>query len=324
MATTCGGPSVGVFTRFLIEPGASPYTWDSSSERYEVLAENFQRHGRLIGGQGITGKIYRLKSRVRQGGYYCYGQFTLNPSVGYFNTLLPYLVGTEGAGDTFTPGNCLNVFGALPWRDDDNDKAWEYKDGVVAGWELEARSPEFREQGAPDLLALTVHCIFKDETPPNAGSPVAWPSSEPSLPTGADYYPYIFQDCSGAVTLQSAVRSIYAMKLECWNRLKPRYSNSLTLSSILYAGKTVRLGLVLPYDATNDDLYNQSYVGAAASIRFTLGTAYTQFNLTNLKVPPESPYTKDEFEIYFENNGESYGDEATDTPEITVKNVLTT
>jgi hypothetical protein len=323
--TACNGPAVGVFTKVLFEPGASPHTFDSSSERYELAAdanpmENFQRHGRLVGTQGITGKIYRMKHRVRKGGYFVYGRIVMNPSPGHLITLLPYLVGSDSGGGIFMPGDCLNTFGALFDRD---GYTHEFRDGVVHRWILKGSGISFRETGTPDLLTLAIDCIFKtdvwDTTP--------WPVPEPNLKTTRAYTPYIFQDSDGQFEIQGNDREVYGFQLECINKIKPRWANSFTMSSLPYAGKIIKLKLHLPFDSNNDDLYEPSDDGAQCVIRFDLEnlgdtTTYTEISLTNLKVPEESPYADDEYDLTFESEGEAFGDVDTDTPEIVVTNIV--
>jgi hypothetical protein len=324
MATACGGPAVGVLSKILFAEGASPHTFGASSERYEILmdgdpAENFQRHGRLIGGQGITGKIYRIKQRVRKGGYFVFGRMIINPSNGAFSTLLKYLVGTDAGGGVFTPGNCLNPFGVLKYMD---SYTHEFKDGVVSRWILQGSGVSFKERGTPDLLTLAIDCIFKDDV----WNTTSWPASEPGLPTAANYTPYVFQDCSGQVVIEGSAREIYGFRIDCKNKIKPRWANSFAASSFVYAGKEVSLGLQFPFDATNDDLYEPTTAGAEATLTFDLGAIgseglYTEFKFTNLRIPERSPYVQDEFDITFENEGVAFGDGATEVPEILVTNI---
>ncbi len=321
-----GSPAVGVYGKMLIEPGTSPHTFDASSERYVIVtkgpaAENIQKHGRLIGGQGISGLVRKLSSRVRQGGYYCYGQFTINPSPGDFDTLLDYLVGDEST-DVWTAKDCPNPFGTLIYRD---KEAWEYKDCYVAGWVLEGRAPQYRERGEPDILTLTVHVIAKDE---NKGT--SWPSPEPSVPSGGEYYPYTFQDLDdgvyGGVTIGGVTREIYGFRLTYDNHLKVKYANSLTAQAIFSTGRTIKLDVYAPWDAANDNLYDMGYTGSAAQVKMgylesgLTNPHYTQFDLANLKVPPESPYIKDEEEVAFRINGITYG--TASAAEFTVTNVV--
>lgn len=325
MTTACGGPAVGVLTKVICEPGASPYVFDAASERYEFNpdpGENFQRHGRLIGGQGITGKMYRLKSRSRKGGYIVYGRIIMNPSAGYFSTLLKYLVGADVGGGVFKPGTCLETAG---WLFDRDSYRHEFKDGVCAHWVLQGRGISFKESGTPDLLRLAMDWVFKDDAWDTLAS--GWPDPEPPLPYSLAYTPYCFQDSDGQFTIEGADREVYGFSLEVTNKIKPRWANSFTMSSMPYAGKLIKLGLQLPFDANNDDLYEPTDNGAQCIIKFDLSevggaTTYTEISLTNLKIPEKSPYAADEFDLTFENEGEAFGDEASDTPEIVVTNVV--
>lgn len=319
-----GSPSVGVFSKLIIEPGSSPYTFNSASERYEILpggegAETLRKHGRIVGGQGITGHLYPLKERARFGGYYVYGTFRLNPSPGYFQTLLPYLVGSHVGGGVFEPNDCPNPFGAMVWRDLD---AWSLLDGKVDYWEIESRAPQFKETGEPDLLVLTVGAIFKTET-----WPASWPNPEPELPTGNEYAPYIIQDSDLNTTLVGAAREIMAFKLRYENNIKPLYVSSLSANALLPTGRKVTLETLHPWDSDHDDLYNQAFEGYAASLKFAYsdsgsgGATYsTQFDITNLKVPPESPFTRDRDEIPLYLRGTAYGDST--SKELTVTNTI--
>lgn len=301
-----GDPAVGVYGKLLLADGQSPYTWDETDTRLEILpdggpAENVQKHGRLVGGQGIWGDVYPLASRVRTGGSYIYGQFRLNPSPGYFDKLLPYLVGDEAA-DVFTPKNCLNWFGLLIYRDDHwAGTGWEIADCRVASWELTGRGPEFNERQTPDLLTLQVNVIAKTENPA-----VGWPASEPPLPEGEPYAPYIFQDADGEIVVNGSAREVYAFSLKYDTGLRVKYPNSLT-PKIYGTKRKISLGLVLPWDTNNDDLHDMSYIGAPAALKFVIGSYSTLFSIRNFKAPAESPFIKDENEVAFAVEGQAYG-----------------
>jgi len=316
MVACTGAPGVGAYGKLLIEPGDSPHTFDSSSERYEILpfrdaAEDLQKHGRLIGGQGITGLLYPLSTRTRDGGEYVYGRFSLNPSPGYLSTLLPYLVGDHAGDGIYNPNNCPNTFGALVHLDHTTK---ELKDGMVNRWFLYARAPEFREQGAPDLFVLTMECYFKSDA-----TGTSWPGTEPDFPEGESYYPYAFHDLdnsiNGSVLINSAQRKPLSLLMTYDNQLKLLYANSLTAHSIYSTGRKVTLDATFPYDSTHENLFDMSYVGAAATIKmgYLIGsnTYDTTFEITNFKAPPESPFIKDKNEVYFRVQGQAYGDAST-------------
>lgn len=325
-------PAVGVYGKLLLEPGNSPYTFDASSTRLEILpeggpAENFQKHGRHIGGQGIWGGLYPLSTRVREGAAFYEGSFAINPSPGYMEILLPYLVGDLDTG-VYYPNNCPAWFGLLIYRDDHWEAGtigWEFLNCRVAWWELRSRAPNFREDGTPDLFTLRVHVIGKSES-----RGTTWPSPEPALPEGESYAPYIFSDADdagdGTVTINGAARDPYTMVLRYDNGLRVRYAASAS-PSIFSTGRKITWALQFPWDSAHENLYNMAYAGAAASLKLAysvgLNDYSTLFSFANFKAPPESPFIKDENEVFFTVEGQAYGlasAEAT-TKEFSVTNV---
>ena len=310
---TCANIAVGRYTKFLIEPGASPHTFDASSMAFELMprggsAEDIRKRVRLVGGQGITGLLYPLTTRKRFGGAYTYGSFAMAACPGDFERLLPYLVGAKDTG-VFYPDDCPASFGILIQRDLD---VWEYKDCKVAKWELIGRAPEFRETDEPDLLLLRVWIIAEDEV-----TTTSWPSPAPTIPTGDTYYPYMIQDSDSAATpagsfyINAEQREVYSFKLTYDNGLRVKYANSLTAQGIISTGRKITLNAELPWTAANQDLYSMTYAGAAANIKFVYtvgaGTYSTLFSFTNFVAPPESPFTHDENEISFQITGRAYG-----------------
>ena len=305
-----GDPSAGAFGKFLLEPGASPHTFDASSLRFDFIPpETMQKHGRLIGGQGIWGGLYPLSTRARTGHYYCYGEFRLNPSPGYLDLLLPYLVGDEDT-DVFVPNDCPNKFGMLVYRDleDGTTKSFEYKDCEIAYWEIEARAPNFRQgegvdENAPDLLTLKIGVIALDEAFTTFPTGV----SLPDLPEGATYYPYALSD--GTFTLNSSAREVFGFKLRYMNNREPVYANSLTAigTAPTKTGRRITLDVNLPWDANNDDLYDMAYAGAAASVSLAISPYSSLFSIANFKVPPESPYIVGSGPNYFTIRGQAFG-----------------
>ncbi|MCU0872009.1 MAG: hypothetical protein MUE50_06655, partial [Pirellulaceae bacterium] len=275
-----------------------------------------------VGGQGITGKLYRLKNRKRFGGSFYGGTLVLNPSPAYFATLLPYMLGPLDSGE-YIPVNCLERFGLLLSRD--LDPPWEYQAGVVAGWRLSGRGMEYRERGEPDLLRLELDMIFSNETRQTSlGVDLTWPNPEPGLGSGDSYEPYLFSDAEDRLCINGALREMYQFELAYSNMLSIRYAQSLSPSSLCSVGRQLRLGIVMPWDSTNEDLYDQSHVGYQAVLSFVNGNHMTRFTIANLTTPPESPYTRSRREIWFETNGEGYGDHVTDTPELVVINTVGT
>ena len=329
MACT-GDPAAGAYGKLLIEDGAAAHTFDGDSLRFDFLRpETMRKHGRLIGGQGIWGGLYPISSRTRTGHYYCYGEVVMNPSPGMLDSLLKYMVGTEGTvgdADKFYPDDCPNKFGMLIYRDleDGTTLSFEYTNCEISYWELEARAPRFRQgegvdENAPDVLQLKLGIIATDE------AFTAWPASAPDLPEGLTYYPYALHD--GTFTLAGAGREIFGFKLRYDNNRIPVYGNSLTAIGFAptRAGRRIALDVHLPWDAANDDLYDMAYAGAAATINLVQGDYSSLFSIANFKVPPESPHITDYGPVHFTLSGQAFGtaDVEDTTKEFSVTNDVT-
>jgi len=316
--TTCTGcPSLGQLTKLILEPGASPHTFDSGSIRIDYLKEDIQRKGRMVGAQGITGLAYRLADRSRNGGYRVGGSFLLNPSPRVFQNLLPYLVGPEALG-VFTPGTCPQQFGLSLYMDSD---VWVWKDCRVDSWILRGKGPAYDEKGEPDILTLQVNVIASDESGPNSTVPPTWPSPEPTLASGISAAAYLFSDCDGGIEINGESRYCYELALAWDNDLQVRYANSLTANSICPGNRQVRVQARFPWTAANLDLYDMDFQGAAAELAFTLENMSTVFNIANLQAPPETPIITGKTDAFFQLNGICGG--TTTAPEMTVTNDAT-
>ena len=317
----CGVVAYGVHGGILIQPGASPHSFGAGSYRYEFEQEAVQKRRRFLSTQGITGLRRRLASRVREGCYYTYGKLVLYPSAGYFEQLLPFLVGAKGvypAATTFTPGTCLSPFGLMIDRD---KEVWTYSDCVVAAWELSGSAPKWKEEGNPDLMRLTIHMICGDET---KGS--TWPVNAPDIPETGEFTPYVLQDLDGRFKVDSTAHQMYDFHFIYDNMVEVKYAMSLTPSSITSTGLRIGLSGKLPWSTANDPLYPLAYTGESCEFKFetTVGalTHSTLFEIHNLKIPGESPFIKDSGVVQFSIEGEGYGDE--NTPELTVTNTIDT
>lgn len=279
--TTCGDHSQGVFTKVLFEPGASPHTFDANSEPYEYLSHSIRKHGRIIGGNGIRGTRSRFKNRMREGGHFIYGDITMYVSPGDMVTLLPKMIGDNESSGTFSVAECLPYFGILADLDYDTE---EFKDCMVDKWVIRSRAPQFQEEGEPDMLYLTLSIIGSTVT-----HGTSWPSPEPTFGTTLAYDPLVFQDCYANVTIEGATREIEEFVIAGNNFLYPKYVNSLTVQSIVPRDRQIAFICRVPWNSTNDDLYDASYDGAAANIKFVNSTVSTWFKFANLHVPAHGP-----------------------------------
>lgn len=279
MAGSC--TDQGVFTQLLLEPGAAPHTFDSSSERYEFLWENVSKHGRIIGGNGIRGTRSKASERTRKGAYYVFGTIAMNISPGEFVTLLPKILGADASGTTFALAEQTPYFGMLIDRGAD---VFEYTDCKVNRAILRGRAPQMNEEGEPELLELQLQIMGKTET-----TATSWPGSPPSLSTNGNVSPFVLSD--GVLTMQSATWPFEEFVLVIDNHLEARFVNSLTAYTICPRDRTVMLRARVPWGEDNvySTLYGQALAGATGSLAFTNGTVSTTFTFGTLQVPDNSP-----------------------------------
>lgn len=312
--TSCTGcPAQGVFSKLIIEDGASPHTFDINSYWLDYLSESMQKESRIIGAQGITGVPYRMADRSRDGGYFCKGTVTLNPSPSHFSRLMPYLVG-DPVSTVYTPGNCPKVFGMMIYRDLDT---WTYMDCRVNSWTLRGRAPQFNENGVPDIMTLQMNIMAVDEAGFYSAVPPTWPNPQPTFPSGIGYTPFIIQDSDGLINIAGAPRQIYEFALSYNNNLEMKSVNSMTANSVCPGMREIRLALRCPWTSANQDLYEQPFTGESATLGFVIENMSTIFNIYNLQVPPESPYVRDKNDVFFQINGIAGGSPT--QPELTAQ-----
>lgn len=318
--------SQGVLSALLMEPAAAPHTFDASSERYEFLYEDIQKHGRFIGGRGIRQVRTRPNERIRAGAYYVYGSVVMNVSPADVTTLMNKILGTAatGTGQTATPWNFVVAtdvpyFGMLidkVWDQGTGNTAFEYTDCKVNRAIISARSPSLNESGEPDLLTVTLQIIAKTETE------TAWPGSPPSLPTDSHDAPYVMSD--GVCTLRSETRELYDFDLIIDNHLQARFGmGSLTATSICATDRTVKLRAHMPWSVNNhDDLYDElNSTAIPGTLVFTNGSWSTTFTLGQCINPTITPAVKGKREIPYFVDMDVVG--ITTTKEIEVDNVDT-
>ena len=276
----------GVFAKMLLEPGAAPHTFDANSEPYDFLSENIVRRQRYIGGNEIRGTRVAPGIRVREGARYFHGAIQKYISPIELDTLIPKFLGDE-ATDVFLPDEDIPYFGAMIWRDESifttpPKSTFEYKNCKIDRIEIRGRAPELGEEGEPDMLTGMFYILASDR------ALTSWPAIPPAHGTAANYAPWVFSDCDAAVFLNGSAIEIEEFVISVNNHLQAKYVNSLTPSSIMARGRTVRLGLRIPWNDTNDSLLGTTWTGANY-LTFTSGGLSTKFEFGDLYVDFEDP-----------------------------------
>lgn len=282
---TVGTPAQGALSSLFIEPGSSPYTWDSDSERYEFLHENLALVEDFVFSNGISGTRSQRVEQTRRKTRMVRGIIVMNVSPAYLVRLLPRIMGAAGTGgaaaQTFALAETVPSFGVLIDR---VAGVFECKDCYVN------RAMISGEQNAPDdedpnLLTLALEIFGMDETDPESVDIPTVPTI--ALPTTADYLYYTYDDM--AMTLVSAVREVKKFQLMIHNHLQMRWVASATPTAISARHRTVMLETNNPFTTADIALYNQLYTGYPGSMALTLGNCSTTFSFGALQVPRKSP-----------------------------------
>lgn len=289
---TAGTHSQGAFSQIFFSAAGdtAPHTYESGDPAYRVeyLREDLTTHARIIGtDNGITGTRSHRSERARYGAAFHRGTIDMFVSAVDFTTLLPLLIGdNESPAGTFNLEETLPYFGILV---DTDYSTFEFKDCKVNRWALRSRAPALSERGEPDLLLLTMEIFGSADA-----KGTALPSSPPSL-TSQGYY--VFSDCDGAVTIEGSARPIQNFVLACDNHLFPLYANSLDPHSICEQDRDITFRCKVPWNSTQDGLYNVALAGATASLVFTNGGLSTTFTIGTLQIPRKQPIIRGKTEI---------------------------
>lgn len=275
-------PSIGAHGELIVEPGASPHTFDSSSERYEIVRESVQAVTNTIERDGFRGSRSLPKQHVKNGIRSCGGPITILPSPADLDLWLPRIMRLAGSGDTFALGDetgAVVKFGVMVDRVTD---VFEYNDVQVA-------RATFR--GSPgQLLEMQLDLIALDEDTEDLGGS-SWPSPPPSWGQTAAYEPYVYHE--GALTLDAHANADdpFSFELVIDHVLNPRFVMSQTATELSPADQIITLTLQVPYDDDHKAMYRQSELVTpeGGNITFTNGNLSTVFTFAHLRGGDASP-----------------------------------
>ncbi len=288
------GCAEGALSRFLVEPGSSPYTFDVNSEIYDFNAEDLGKQGTLVGGKGIAGTRSNFANRIREGSYAVGGKISTDTCAADLDLWLPRILGAaEGASDTFDVADSLPSFGVMLYR---VAGTFVYSGCVVdtAIWRGRAgpgdQDAEIIEQ------ILDIQALTEDST-------ATYPVAPPTLSTAANRLPY--QVADGVLTIGATAYQFHDFALVIRNHVQPRWVNSLTPTALCPQDRTVMLRCNFPFTAAADAVLSGIYqlatrhTGVAATLVLRpTGAAYgTTFTFTSLQWAQVSPSVPGKQEI---------------------------
>lgn len=272
----CG--SQGVFSKLCVEPGASPHTFDTSSEPYKFLACTLGKKGKLVMQRTNTGSRSMLGIQSRQGPYLSYGDILMHPNPLDLDNWLPRILGANESSDTFALAETLPTFGVLVSNEADTEQT---KDCVVTRAIFRGRSHEF-EEGDAEPLEMIVQIAGKEHV-----TGTTYPSLSFTQTTAA--VPYIFEE--GVLTMNSVARTFYAFTLTIDNMVAIRYANNLYPVGLCPTGRRVTLDVDFQFTSANaSDLFEYPNAGySTCTLNFTNTTVLTTFSFNLLKAADLSP-----------------------------------
>lgn len=170
MSTDC---AIGNDARACIEPGASPHTFDASSELYELQSESLVLNQEYIDVSGLTGTRQKRSRSLLDGIYNVSGDLVMLVSPAEMALWAQRILGgteqtdTPSAGQsTWGYGSSIPPFGALIDRiaqDGAAEPTWQYND-------LYINQARF-SSGPNEPVIMTLSVIGKSETKPGATFP---------------------------------------------------------------------------------------------------------------------------------------------------------
>ena len=275
--------SMGHQGLFCAEPGASPHTFDVSSEAYEILSESIQKTALILDTGGIRGTRSHSEERTKPGPYEVGGSFVINPSPADLDLWLPRILGANEVADLFDVAEALPAFGVLKEL---GAEQFEYTDCKV-------NTATFRAT-AGGLLELEINVMGLDEV---VGT--AFPAITPGIATNND--PYAFSEA--VITLVAGARTCIDFEITIDNQLKRRFSNSVTATDLTAGDRIVTCKFKTPYTSSELALYAQATAGSTGSVVFTNGTISTTITLGVIQFPDKTPVMPNKDEIFLQLEG---------------------
>ena len=253
---TCG--SQGVYTSLLVEESdlanCNPATFDTSSERYEILSESIRFTDNLLGGNGLTGTIDKIGNHTRHGARVVVGEFSLEVGPYELDNWLPRILGKAASGSTFTTDE---TFDLLPF-----DIMLKRDQGTVTYRRCSVSAATLTSTasigGAEQVTRLTLRVLGYEE------HDTTYPATPPSLPTEERLY-WLLGDGKLEMTPEGGSLTEYyfdAFSLRIDNNLTPKTRNFLSVTCVQTNGRQIRLRVRTPYtSSSHTNLYINDFKG---------------------------------------------------------------
>lgn len=281
--------SLGSQTVFLVEDSVTaepcvPATFDSSSERYEILAESIRYTDALVGGNGLTGTIDKTKNHLRHGVRVVTGQFSMEVGPYEVAAWKNRIQGGASVATNFEP----TPFDIMIKRD---KGTVIYRHCVVRAAVFSCVSSGGQEQ----VLRMTLDILGFEEHDADSD----FPATPPTIPTNDRLY-WLIGDSLMTLTPDGGSAGdlqFDQFSLRIDNGVVPLVRNNLMVTALQSRGREVTLRASTPYSSSSHSSYYIDYFKGGGNITFSheksngevpslYDTVFTLNNLRSVRVSP--------------------------------------
>lgn len=280
----------GAKARMWCKDGTGVPNWTTgTTPSFPFYGETMRKIASVVHPQVITGDRSEHGERARSGPNLYYGTITFGVSPAEMAFWAPYFMGAVTSGANVFP---LSLNALLPFAILINK--------VTASFEFSScyvdKALVVGKQGGPGgppnylTLQLTIYALAyqKDPSPPTTAI---------SLADGS-YYPLVFEDTIGAVTIKAAARETKQFAILINNFVKARYVNSVEPSILYPIHRQVSLQTRHPYDTGTSALDDVALsASAAGSIVASNGSVSITWTFGLLQLMSRSPIVTGKTEI---------------------------
>lgn len=275
---------------------ASPATFDSNSQRFEVVSSSVKKQGEILDSMGVLGTRSKRNDRVRPGVIRVGGTLVFDVSPRMLDFFLPYVLGAAESTDTFAVADSLAGFDMLHDPFGAGTSAFKFAELYVNRMTL---------SGSQGIVRMSLDVIGKTFTGGQTYTSAALGS------TATADAPYVFYDSASGVTINATTQEIEDFELTIDNALDVRFRNAQTAQSIRATDRSVALAVNIPLTTTTLSTHFGDKASADATVVITNGTVATTITLNNMRVPDEGPEMNGKGESLLRLTGTARGD-ATD------------
>jgi hypothetical protein len=278
----------GALARLFVEPGASPHTFDTSSETYDFISESVKASRTLLNSNTISGTRSQRSDRTRTGPDTVAGAIDFELTPQWLDLWLPRILGAAESSDVFAVAETLPEFGLKINRGNSTASTFNYLDCKVNRATIKGQSG--------GVCMASVEIVGKSQTTGGASPAVA-------IGATAAYTPYVFTDA--ALSLNDdliGAAAISSFELTVDNLIESKFNNSLTATCLRETDRLVTFRCNLAASDTNmTDMYSDN--AGAVVFNIVNGSRSALISLAQVQFGYEDPTVSGKSEVRWDIQG---------------------